>query len=131
MNRQIVIKINDGDKETFAQIAKNSGCTITDAFELFIRQTLHLGFLKYDDSFDATSELKIRHEYNKKQQMEGIAIAKQEGRYKGRKPTVSNQVEKILELKDKGITPKEIGLILGAGQSSVYRVIAANRNTSR
>ena len=46
-------------------------------------------------------------------QREGIAKAKGEGRYKGRKPTARNQAQQVAELKASGVSPTEIARRLG------------------
>jgi DNA invertase Pin-like site-specific DNA recombinase len=56
-------------------------------------------------------------------QREGIAKAQQEGRYKGRVPTVRRQGDEIIRLKDAGVSPTEIAGRLGIGRASVYRVL--------
>ena len=58
-------------------------------------------------------------------QREGIARAKAEGKYKGRKPTARAQVEEIRRLKAEGKGATEIAKALGIGRASVYRVLAA------
>ncbi|KNY13862.1 hypothetical protein AKG11_26800 [Shinella sp. SUS2] len=58
-------------------------------------------------------------------QREGIAKAKQEGKYKGRKPTVMAKAQAILSLHSQRIGPSEIAKQLGIGRASVYRVLAA------
>lgn len=57
-------------------------------------------------------------------QREGIAKAKAEGKYKGRKPTVMLQKTEIKRLKDEGIGATEIAKRLNIGRASVYRVLA-------
>lgn len=57
----------------------------------------------------------------KERQLEGIAKAKSEGRYKGRKPTVD--VLAVKAMRDEGLGPTEIAKRLGIGRASVYRVI--------
>lgn len=58
----------------------------------------------------------------RKRQMEGIAKAKAQGVYKGRKPSIdANQVH---ALKAQGIGPAEIARRLGFGRASVYRVLS-------
>jgi len=57
-------------------------------------------------------------------QREGIAKAKQEGRYKGRAPTVRRRATEIIRLKEAGVRPSEIAVRLGIGRASVYRVLA-------
>lgn len=58
----------------------------------------------------------------KERQMEGIAKAKSEGRYKGRKPTVS--VEQVKAMKAEGVRPVDIASKLGIARASVYRALA-------
>lgn len=59
----------------------------------------------------------------KERQLEGIAKAKSEGRYKGRKPTVS--VEEVKAMKAEGVRPVDIASKLGIARASVYRALAA------
>ena len=66
----------------------------------------------------AQFETAIRRE----RQMEGIAKAKEQGRYKGRKPTVD--VEQVRALKARGERPVDIAAKLGIGRASVYRALA-------
>ena len=56
-------------------------------------------------------------------QREGIAKAKAEGRYKGRKPTVALQVETIKVMRATGVKPAHIARQLGVARSSVYRML--------
>ena len=56
-------------------------------------------------------------------QREGIAKAKGEGRYKGRKPTARAKADDVRRLKDAGMTPTAIAEKLGIGRASVYRVL--------
>jgi DNA invertase Pin-like site-specific DNA recombinase len=56
-------------------------------------------------------------------QKEGIAKAKAEGKFKGRKPTARLKSERIIELKNKGVRAAEIAHRLGIGRASVYRVL--------
>lgn len=58
-------------------------------------------------------------------QREGIAKAKREGRYKGRKPTVRDKAAEILRLHKEGVGASEIAKQIGAGRASVYRVLAS------
>ncbi|WP_426418463.1 recombinase family protein [Bradyrhizobium genosp. A] len=58
----------------------------------------------------------------KERQLEGIAKAKAEGKYKGR-PASINQAE-VIKLKAQGLGPSEIARQLGIGRASVYRALA-------
>ena len=55
-------------------------------------------------------------------QMEGIAKAKAEGRYKGRKPTVD--ADAVRALHGSGVRPVDIASKLGIGRASVYRALS-------
>lgn len=54
-------------------------------------------------------------------QAEGIARAKQEGRYKGRSASID--YAKVKKLHHQGISPTEIAGLLGIGRTSVYRAL--------
>ena len=56
-------------------------------------------------------------------QREGIAKAKAEGRYRGRKPTARARATEIKVLKAEGVRPVDIARRLGIGRASVYRVL--------
>ncbi|WP_428031463.1 recombinase family protein [Ancylobacter sp.] len=56
-------------------------------------------------------------------QREGIAKAKAEGRYTGRKPTARLKADEARRLYAEGKTPTEIAKALGIGRGSVYRAI--------
>jgi DNA invertase Pin-like site-specific DNA recombinase len=58
-------------------------------------------------------------------QREGIAKAKAEGKYKGRKPTVRAQAAEIRRLSVEGLTNAEIARRLGVHRSNVGRVLGA------
>ena len=64
-------------------------------------------------------------------QKEGIAKAKAEGVYKGRKPTARAKADEVRKMHREGKTPTEIAKALGIGRGSVYRAIeevGADRN---
>ena len=65
----------------------------------------------------AQFELALR----KERQLEGIAKAKEEGRYKGRKPTVP--VDEVRRLASEGLNPSQIARQLKIGRASVYRAL--------
>lgn len=56
-------------------------------------------------------------------QAEGIALAKQKGKYQGRKPTAMTRQEDVLALLAKGIRKAEIARQTGISLSSVRRII--------
>jgi DNA invertase Pin-like site-specific DNA recombinase len=58
-------------------------------------------------------------------QLVGIARAKAEGKYKGRKPTARAKQADVLRLKAEGLGATEIATRLGLGRASVYRMLAA------
>jgi DNA invertase Pin-like site-specific DNA recombinase len=57
-------------------------------------------------------------------QREGIAKAKAEGAYKGRKPTARAKAADVLRLAAEGAKREAIAAQLGIGVASVYRVLA-------
>ena len=60
-------------------------------------------------------------------QREGIAKAKSEGKYKGRKPTARAKADEVVRLAGNGLSREQIAKELGIGVASVYRVLAAAR----
>ncbi len=58
-------------------------------------------------------------------QREGVARAKAEGKYKGRKPTARAKAAEVMALKADGVRPVDIARRLGIGRASVYRVLGA------
>jgi DNA invertase Pin-like site-specific DNA recombinase len=60
-------------------------------------------------------------------QREGIAAAKADGKYKGRKPTAQAKVAEIVALAEQGHTRDAIAAELGIGVASVYRVLAGRK----
>jgi DNA invertase Pin-like site-specific DNA recombinase len=63
-------------------------------------------------------------------QREGIAKAKAEGRYRGRKPTAQAKAEEAKTLQAQGLGATEIAKRLGIGRASVYRVLSSGRSGS-
>jgi DNA invertase Pin-like site-specific DNA recombinase len=57
----------------------------------------------------------------KERQLEGIAKAKAEGVYKGRKPSIDTS--EVMSLKAQGLGASQIAKRLGIGRASVYRVL--------
>jgi DNA invertase Pin-like site-specific DNA recombinase len=58
-------------------------------------------------------------------QREGIAKAKAEGKYKGRKPTAALLADKVREMHGQGQSMGAIATALGIGKGSVHRAIRA------
>ena len=59
----------------------------------------------------------------KDRQAAGIARARREGRYKGRKPTAMAKSDEVLALDARGLTRQKIAAQLGIGVASVYRIL--------
>ena len=59
---------------------------------------------------------------------EGIAKAKAEGKYKGRKPTARAKTEMVLLAKKQGLSPTQIMRDLGISKTSYYRILEAAEN---
>lgn len=60
-------------------------------------------------------------------QREGIAKAKSEGKYKGRKPTARAKNDEITTLAAEGLSMSAIAVRLGIGKGSVHRALTASR----
>lgn len=69
----------------------------------------------------AESETNIRQE----RQLEGIAKAKEEGVYTGRKPTAQAKKAEIEKWLDQGMSKPKIAALLGISVASIYNVIKA------
>ncbi|GBR23373.1 DNA resolvase [Gluconobacter japonicus NBRC 3271] len=61
-------------------------------------------------------------------QREGIAKARQEGKYKGRPRTVMSQAETIRRMKADGLSAAAIAKELGIARSGVYRALESNNS---
>jgi DNA invertase Pin-like site-specific DNA recombinase len=60
-------------------------------------------------------------------QREGVAKAKAEGKYNGRKATARAKSAEIIRLAGEGVKREDIAKRLGVGVASVYRVLAERR----
>ena len=89
---------------------------------------LNLGF----DTSTATGKLMFtvigaiatfEREMMLERQREGIAKAKSEGKYKGRKPTARARSAEVVALVSDGVRPSDIARQLGIGRASVYRIL--------
>jgi len=61
-------------------------------------------------------------------QREGIAKAKREGKYRGRKPKARDQASDIVKLRETGLKAPDIAVQLKISERSVYRVLAHRTN---
>jgi len=58
----------------------------------------------------------------------GIAKAKRDGKYRGRKPTARAKAPEVLKLKERGFRPDEIAKQLEIGRASVFRILRDHRS---
>jgi len=58
----------------------------------------------------------------------GIAKAKADGKYKGRKPTARAKKPEVLKLVERGFKPDEIAKQLEIGRASVFRILKDHRD---
>lgn len=65
----------------------------------------------------------FENDIRRERQMEGIAKAKADGRYRGRKPSINP--DRVKELHSQGLGASAIARSLGIGRASVYRALAA------
>ena len=72
-----------------------------------------------------SSVAQFEREMMLERQREGIAKAKAEGKYKGRKPTARAKAEMVLLAKKQGLSPTQIMRDLGISKTSYYRILEA------
>ncbi len=72
----------------------------------------------------------FEYHLKRERQIEGIARAKKEGRYKGRKPLSHDIQGQIIQLKKENIKPTEIARRLAIGRTSVYKYLKQYNNES-
>ncbi|UUX48093.1 recombinase family protein [Nisaea acidiphila] len=102
--------------------------------EALTEKGVHLKIVALNvDTSDATGKLMLNvmasvaqfeREMMLERQREGIAKAKAEGKYKGRKPTAMEKKDEITRLTQEGMGPTEIAKRLRIGRASVYRALA-------
>jgi DNA invertase Pin-like site-specific DNA recombinase len=63
-------------------------------------------------------------------QREGVAKAKLDGKYKGRKPTARAKAAEVFKLEAEGLQRTEIARRTGIGVASVYRLLADAKRTA-
>jgi len=106
-----------GDLQAIVRAIKEKGATLQAT-----EQPIDTGTAAGKAFFDmlgvfAEFETNLRRE----RQMEGIAKAKAEGVYKGRKSTID--ADEVKRLKAEGVGPSAIARLLGIGRASVYRLL--------
>ena len=72
-----------------------------------------------------SSVAQFEREMMLERQREGVAKAKAEGKYKGRKPTARAKTEMVLRAKKQGLPPTQIIRDLGISKTSYYRILEA------
>lgn len=72
-----------------------------------------------------SSVAQFEREIMLERQREGIAKAKAEGKYKGRKPTARAKTKMVLLAKKQGLPPTQIIRDLGISKTSYYRILEA------
>ena len=75
-----------------------------------------------------SSVAQFEREMMLERQREGIAKAKAEGKYKGRKPTARAKTEMVILAKKQGLSPTQIMRDLGISKTSYYRILEAAGN---
>lgn len=74
----------------------------------------------------AEFETNLRYE----RQLEGIAKAKKEGKYKGRQPTAKAKYHQVIDLIKEGLTRQAVAEKLDIGIASVYRILKVHQETN-
>jgi DNA invertase Pin-like site-specific DNA recombinase len=70
----------------------------------------------------------MEQETRRERQAAGIAVAKKEGKYRGRKPgTLKHDPRRALELQAKGLRTSEIATALGVNRVTVLRYLKQAR----
>ncbi|MBE7185486.1 MAG: recombinase family protein [Methylobacterium mesophilicum] len=77
-----------------------------------------------------TSVAQFEREMMLERQREGIAKAKDEGRYKGRKPTAQAKADEVRTLAAGGLSMGQIASKLGIGKGSVHRILTQAEGAS-
>lgn len=138
--QQVLDYVRDGDTLVITKIDRLARSTINlweivrdlDAKGVGLR-VLNLGG-EVVDTRSATGRLiltvfagfaQFEREMMLERQREGIAKAKAQGKYAGRKPTARAKSAEALKLHAEGKTPTEIAKALSIGRASVYRILGA------
>ncbi len=66
----------------------------------------------------------MEQETRRERQAAGIAVAKKQGKYRGRKPgTTKAKPQRAVKLREKGLTAEEIATSLGVSRNTVFRYL--------
>lgn len=60
-------------------------------------------------------------------QKEGIAKAKNEGKYRGRKPTAASMIERVESLLVDGFSKRKIARATGLSERTIYRLASPDK----
>ncbi|MDA0306578.1 MAG: recombinase family protein [Proteobacteria bacterium] len=127
--------LRDGDTLVVTKLDRLARSTrhLGEIMETLTDKNAHLKIMDLGiDTGTATGELVVNligsiAQFERKmmleRQREGIAKAKSEGKYKGRKPTARAKTDYVLRLKSEGMSATNIAKELGIGRASVYRIL--------
>ena len=127
--------LRDGDTLVVTKLDRLARSTrhLGELVDLIRAKGAHLQILDLSvDTSTATGKLVLQiigsiaefeREMMLERQREGIAKAKEEGRYKGRAPTARAKTDEVLKLAAEGVKPTTIAKQLSIGRSSVYRIL--------
>jgi DNA invertase Pin-like site-specific DNA recombinase len=138
-----------GELQQALEFARESDTVVVTKLDRLARSVTHLGEIlsRLDakkvglrilnlnlDSTSATGKLMLNvmvsvaqfeREMMLERQREGIAKAKREGKYTGRKATARAKAGEIIKLIESGMGASQVATRLGVGRASVYRVLEA------
>jgi DNA invertase Pin-like site-specific DNA recombinase len=127
--------LRDGDTLVVAKLDRLARSTrhLGEIMETLTDKKAHLKIMDLGiDTGTATGELVVNvissiAQFERKmmleRQREGIAKAKSEGKYKGRKPTARAKSDEVFQLKSEGMSAINIAKELNIGRASVYRIL--------
>jgi DNA invertase Pin-like site-specific DNA recombinase len=127
--------LRDGDTLVTTKLDRlaRSVSHLGEILETIKSKNAHLKILDINiDTSSATGELILNlmgsiAQFERKimleRQREGIAKAKAEGKYKGRKATARAKGSDVMRLKSEGVSPTDIAIQLNIGRASVYRIL--------
>lgn len=135
--------VREGDVVIVESISRFARCTkdLLDLVEQLAAK--NVDFVSKKESLDTSTPsgrfvltifgavAQLEREYLLQRQKEGIAIAKQEGKYKGRKPLVRPNLESVVTAWENGeITAAEAVRQLDMSRSTFYRIVRKSKNTA-